>query len=350
MFKNLEELKQEILSGKTNKQIIDERLAYLISEEYKSARQETKKRPGTSQVSFYDGFINDKELIAFNGGTISDCIYQADETDIFNNLIDLIRNNMDKQGFPFNFLVKTVRNYFDIDINSPYYELSEYLKSIAPNNKYFARETLPYIIHEYINSSFEGDIKDFGVGYIYHWNPEFKKNEPNRANVDKSYFESVDWKKMDDNGDTILPISAIRGAGIAACTEYSILTQNCLAFLGFDTYLLGGTISVNGKPEEHNFNVRKIMGKDQYAIVDSAQCVASEIEIGTLSELNNIAVNRFLKDKTEVTYTSDIARQRKKSPLQQKEAELSSLEDKAKTISETEALINKSKGGKNIGE
>ena len=40
---------------------------------------------------------------------------------------------------------------------------------------------------------------------------------------------------------------------IAAGTEYSILTQNCLAFLGYDTYLLGGQLAIGDKKEEQAF-------------------------------------------------------------------------------------------------
>ena len=57
MFNNLEELRTEILSGKTNEEIIKQRIAYLNSKEYRNSRLNTIRRPNTSQTLFYDGFI-----------------------------------------------------------------------------------------------------------------------------------------------------------------------------------------------------------------------------------------------------------------------------------------------------
>lgn len=352
MFSNLEELKTEILEGKTNEEIIKERLEYLNSEKYKARQLSTINRPNTSQVSLYNGYINPDERIAFNGGRVVDCLYSMDEEEIYGELIDLIRNNMDKNGFNSKLLVQKIRNYFKTDESSKYYDLCEYLKRSCPKDPYFARETLPYIINEYVNSNYKGSIKDFGRGYMYHLYSNFGVNAKDRASIERSYYESVDWKKLDDEVDVILPISSIKGAGVAACTEYSMLTQNCLAFLGYDTYLLGGQLSVNGKQEEHNFNVIKRPSSGKYAIVDTAQIVACKnIEnVENLREIKNVVVSRSTKDGTELTYTADISKDnRKLSLLQQREDELSSLEIEAKKISKAEALKN-AKEGQNIGE
>lgn len=333
MFENLEELKAEILQGKRNEEIIKERLDYLNSQEYKSKRSPTVKRPGTAQVLFYDGFISPEEGISFNGGRISDCLYRMDDITIYEKLIDLVRNNMDKSGFNFKRLIQIVRDYFKIDENSIYYELSEYLKSINPNNPYFAREIMPYIINEYINSNFEGSLKDFGIGYLHHWvNKRYQYDVPDIDELDEKYFKSVDWKKLD--GDTELPISAIKGAGIAACTEYSILTQNSLAFLGYDTYLLGGQLAVGDREEEHNFNIRKTPN-GKYEIIDSAQLVCGRIEnassVDDIRNLENLVVKRFSKDETEVSYTS-ASEIRTKTPLEQRDDELAGLEAESEVL------------------
>ncbi len=308
MFNNLEELRSEILSGKTNEEIIKERVDYLTSKEYRDSRLTTIRRTNTSQTLFYDGFINPEEAIAFNGGRVTDCLYKMDDTSVYESIINLIRNNMDKKGFNFKLLIQIVRDYFKCDERSRYYELSQYLKELNPQNPYFAREEMPYIIHQYINSNFSGSLKDFGMGYLHHWFKGYKTANPNIEEMDINYFKSVDWNTIDED-DTILPISSIKGAGIAACTEYAILTQNCLSFLGYDTYLLGGELAVGEKTEQHNFNVIRMPSDGRYAIVDSAQYVAcKKIEnassIDDIKNMQEVLVTRSSKDETEVSYTS----------------------------------------------
>ena len=322
MFNNLEELKNEILSGKTNEEIIKQRIAYLTSKEYRDSRLPTIKRPNTDQVLFYDGFINPEEAIAFNGGRVADCLYRMDDTSIYESIINLIRNNIDKKGFNFKFLIQTVRDYFKCDENSRYYELSQYLKKLNPKNPYFVREEMPYIIHQYINSNYSGSLKDFGMGYLHHWFEGYRTNNPNIDELDDNYFRSVNWDAIGGD-DVILPISSIKGAGIAACTEYAILTQNCLAFLGYDTYLLGGELAVGEKTEQHNFNVIKMPNDGRYTIVDSAQCVAcKKIEnarsIDDIRNMQGVLVTRSSKDETEVSYTS-APEIRIRTPLQERE-------------------------------
>ena len=190
---------------------------------------------------------------------------------------------------------------------------------------------------------------------MYHRYPNFGVNTDDRTSIEQSFYESVDWKNLNDEGDIILPISSIKGAGVAACTEYAMLTQNCLAFLAYDTYMLGGQLSVNGRQEEHNFNVIKRPSSGKYAIVDTAQFVmCKNIEnVENLREIQNVVVSRSTADATKLTYTADISKDNSKlSPLQQRETELASLESEEKTISETEALIDKQneKEGQDIGE
>lgn len=353
MFNNLEDLRNEILSGKTNEDIIRERIAYLTSKEYRDSRLATIRRPNTSQTLFYDGFINSEEAIAFNGGRVSDCLYRSDiDTSIYEELINLVRENMDKKGFSFKLLIQKVRKYFQLDENSKYFELSQYLKTLAPKDPYFAREELPYIIKDYNNSNYSGSLMDFGMGYMQHWykNRGYKTNNPNIEELDEKYYKSIDWDKSED-GDIILPISAIKGSGIAACTEYSILTQNCLAFLGYDTYLLGGELAVGEKQEQHNFNVVRMPSDGRYAIVDSAQYVAcKKIEnaskIDDIRNMQGVSMTRSSKDATEVIYTS-APEIRVKTPLQQKEEELSRLEtERAELFAEQQKQDNENGIGK----
>lgn len=302
MFNNLEELKAEILQGKTNEEIIQERLSYLTSEEYKSKRLPIVKRYDTNQALFFDGFISEEERIAFNAGRVSDCLYIMDDKIIYEILINYLRNNMDERGVRIKGLIQIVRDYFKVDENSIYYELSEYLKKFSPRDPYFARETMPYIISEYSNSNFNGSVKDFGIGHLHHWiNSSYNYDALDIDELDKKYFESIDWENL--NGDMEIPISKLKGSGIAACTEYSILTQNLLAFLGLETYLLGGELDIGDKKEGHNFNIIRARNGG-YQIIDSAQIVYGNIENATslddIRNMKNIPIKRF--GATELRY------------------------------------------------
>ena len=59
MFLNIQELVQEIESGKSTEEIVEERLAYLNSKEYQKNMQRSE------QADFIQGFISDDEKIGF---------------------------------------------------------------------------------------------------------------------------------------------------------------------------------------------------------------------------------------------------------------------------------------------
>ena len=311
MFKNLEELKQEIRAGKTNEQIIQERLQYLKSDEYKKARQATVKRQGTKEVLFHDGYIQEDEEIAFASGDM-DVLYSMDEIKIFNKLIDLVRQNMDKPGLKMGDLINIVNGYFSSDMEtSKYYEIAQYLKEFGKYQKQplFAREVLPKIIVFYNNSSFQGSMLEFTKGFLNFHN-NLGKSNPEYQEYGKRYSESMDFEKIDSLGDASLPISAIKGLKIAACTEKAMLIQNCLAFLGYDSYMLAGTLSSPDKKERHQFNVVRVPNSDKFIIVDAEQCVPAHVIEGVHSleevrSMKNIKTTTRTVQPKEISYDVD---------------------------------------------
>ena len=87
MFLNIQELVQEIESGKSTEEIVEERLAYLNSKEYQKNMQRSE------QADFIQGFISDDEKIGF--GLVDTTCYWMDEKQIFKDVIDsLIRKNI----------------------------------------------------------------------------------------------------------------------------------------------------------------------------------------------------------------------------------------------------------------
>lgn len=270
MFKNAEELRELIRQGKTNQEIINAQLAYLKSDEYRSTKRETLKENETDMIIFHEGYINPEMRVAFVGNMVTDILYYHDDNEIYNIVIDLIRNNMDKKGFSINYMMRIIRDYFYSNEKSPYKDLYDFYKEVIPNNPHFLRENLPYILTNYKCSNWQGNITEFGKAYLYNIIYKTTGNEDYKE-MSEIYNKSLDWDKLDEIGDIELNLSEIKGAGLAACTEYAFLEQNILSFMGFDTYMVGGKIiNENGRDEAHNFNVVK-KSDGTFEIIDTAQ-------------------------------------------------------------------------------
>lgn len=250
--------------------IIEDRLKYLNSDEYRSTRSETKYYDDSMQVYFHDGFIGKNMLIAADGGDIiTQTLYQIDDVDLYSDIIDIVRKHMDEKRVPLKFLVKKVSEYFALNDNSQHKQLVEYFKKSFPNDHYFSRDMMPYIIDYYNHSSFKGSIFEFGRLFAL-----MKYGTENTKNKYKQEIEvfrnSIDWKFIDENPNPVINISQLKGAGVGACTENSILLCNCLAFLEYESYMLGGkVVSSNNYEEQHNFVVAK-KENGKYMIPDSA--------------------------------------------------------------------------------
>lgn len=146
MFDNVEELRELIRQGKTNEEIISARKSYL-----ESSNVGSKQQFNGNQAIFYGGYINKSTLISADDGFIDETLYMVDNIDdLYGDLIDTIRKNIDKHGIPLSIVIKKVKNYFDGSEISQYSELIKYMKQSFPKDKYIARDFLPYIIRYYI--------------------------------------------------------------------------------------------------------------------------------------------------------------------------------------------------------
>jgi hypothetical protein len=85
--------------------------------------------------------------------------------------------------------------------------------------------------------------------------------------------------------------------------RHSILTQNGLAFLVGDSYLIGGEAEIGGKKEGHNFNIVKT-SSGKYGVVDSAQfisrCIENANSIDDIRNMQSFETSRF--DGIKVRY------------------------------------------------
>lgn len=305
MFKDVEELRKLIREGKSNEEIINNQLKYLNSDEYKKNKLKTEKEDGSDIITFHEGFIDSNMSVSFSGGMLFDILYTFDDNSIYETIIDLIRDNMDKKGFSINHMMRIIREYFEVNDNSKYKKLYDMFKEVCPSDPYFGRRTLPYILMNYNYSNFDGDITEFGKAYLYNilYNETHKERY---RELSEKYIESIGFDEMDEAADIYIPISTIKGAGIAACTEYAILEQNILSFLGYDVYMLGGNLKMqNNRVEAHTFNAIK-NNENDYEIIDTAQVVRQKIDnISSVEDLKNLsnvkAINGF---KEEIYYSS----------------------------------------------
>lgn len=251
MFFNIQELVQEIEDGKSTDDIVEERLNYLNSEEYKSKMNRSDK------ADFIQGYISDDEKIS---GTLGDgTYYWMDEKQIYKDIIDeLIRKNLN-----------AIKQYNSLPTQNLMQGVRKYFFGAKPNED-------SLLVYQQMQK--EGKSKDeirteFGeriIKYLLETKDDNDKEEL-----------SNQIEEREDYGNIVpIPISLIKGLKIGECTEMAMLSQNILSFLAYNTYMIEGkTYNANNEIENHNFNFIEKDGR--YIAFDSAMFfsgVAPEIK------------------------------------------------------------------------
>lgn len=275
MFLNLQELIKEIEDGKSTDDIVEERLTYLNSKEYKSKMNRSDKD------DFIQGYISDDEK---KSGTFGDCTYYwMDEKQIFKDVIDsIIRKNL-----------PTIKQYNALSTPNLMQVVRNYFLGAQPN-----KESL-LVYQQMIN---EGKSKanireEFGERLTKHL---LDKRD---AESKKELYAQIE--ERENYGHIVpIPISSIKGLKIGECTEMALLSQNLLSFLGYNTFMVEGkTFNSKNKTEFHNFNFIEKDGR--YYVFDSAlSFFAVAPEIKTPEELlifDKITLNNSQKS---ITYFS----------------------------------------------
>jgi len=304
MFNNIDELRDLIRQGKNNKEIIGERILYLNSEEYKKNRKDKIKKFNSDIIVFYDGFIPSEEPISFTSA-LFETVYSMDLMDIYDELVNLIRNNMDKKGISIGEIIKIVSDYFKYDENNTQYkDMIEFLKEnnfTTQQIQKYLRESLPQLLNYKKHSSFDGSLLDFIIAKSHY----FSHRDDELA---KEFHDSVDWDYLDNHPDIKVNLSDLKGNGIAMCTEKAMTIQNLFSFLGYDSYMICGALrnKSNNKSEGHNFNVIKT--KKGYSIVDAAQCsktfLGNNFNLEDLGKINIDGVNGL---NQEINYSTNFS-------------------------------------------
>lgn len=322
ILKLLEQIKQ----GKTNEDIINERIEYLYSDKYKSKKIDTiyekESIIGTNitigednVVILKEGFIEKAEVIDYQSGKITwSNGYLMDDISIYNDVIDYLRENFEqiskRNGLnkkDIKGIIVKIRNYFKLSTESKYYDTCIYLENWYRDNeekfvfeqedsKLFVRYELPEIIGAYNVSDFEGTIKEFAELYI---DSVFNYRYGIKDGYDQYRDINIDENKL----FTSLNISEVKGTGAVACTEYAMMLQNCLSFLGYDTYMVGGKENGHG----HNYNViRDKNGK--FRVFDVGMLVYGEElnDIDNPMELLNFGERTVINARNdEIVYSSE---------------------------------------------
>lgn len=320
------EILNMINNNLSNDEIISKIIKYLSSEEYKKNKIKTiydnDFLVGTNIVTgqnnvviLKDGFISKDEVIAHENNKIKWFDgYTMDDLSIYRDLLNYIRVNSDrissKNGLTASDMKSIggiIRNYFKLTSDSKYYDVCQYLINWYDTNKnvykfqqdnanLFVRYELPEIISSYEASDYNGSIEEYSKLYIES-NYDFKYGLKTGTDL----YKTITFNE--DKLFTKMSISEIKNTGAAACTEYSMMLQNCLAFLGYNVYMVGGYENNHG----HNYNaIRDKNGK--YRVFDIGMLVYGQelVDINSPEELT-IFGERIVKNSrnSDINYSSE---------------------------------------------
>lgn len=313
MNSELEEIILLIENNVSNEDIINKRLEYLKSDEYKKERLKdineldylfgTKIIVGkNNNIIFKDGFIDEDIVISHESGTINWCDGYTIDISIYNELLNYIRENIElikKQGgISIRSIMAVVRHYFSLSEESKYYNVCNILKEWYNDNsslvrygssQLFIRYELPEIICSYRASDFNGSIEDYTNLYLKHYYLlKYGLLDEN------DLYQQINF----DEGQlfSVLSLSELKNTDASACTEYSMLLQNYMCFIGYESYLIGGKANGGG----HNYNVIKEDGKyrilDVGFLVDGIEISNIDTPYDLLTFGQFIALNQRKKD------------------------------------------------------
>ena len=358
-FNNFKELLELIKSGKTNDEIINERIEYLTSVEYKKNHTYICDEFGSHY--FDDGFLDDKFvdiMYSVNGKNIVEDIeyfpfHSIKGRDFYYEVLDAIRRSINIVNtsnittyiyrYVINYLGKATEKItsFFVPIQELQCEIKEEdLRIYKKNNNsetnknydYYvrtteteikvrkekigkipsnARDVINNLLSLYSSSSFDGSLIEYVKAKLIHetYPKESLKEKKEYLELEKKYVESLKNKSQ----RIIVDISDMKGYGVGECFERSMLAQNLLIFFGFEAYRLGGHIGSNIM-NQHSFNVIvSTVNPTNFYIFDTAQRVFSKIpEVKSVDDLKNMdgieTINEF--DKT-VLYTTTFVENKK---------------------------------------
>lgn len=376
MFNNVMELIELIEKGISNEKIINERLKYLNSEEYRSKRKATKTITNewgdeTKAVLFHDGFIPKDMPIGLETDDSSNCYTINNINNLYEELLNYIRDNKEtikeRKGIAIKYVGEIIKSFFMIPRKESDKEAIEIFKQAWINTikRKFAtgktdaeinrqaqlqvRNQIGGILETWKDAVkanlFKGDFKDYMMIYLYN----LQERDRLSNEISKWRENHQDGGEQDFLKGATLDISEICGYNVAKCTEHAMVTQNVLSFLGYESFMMAGKLKYNNT-EAHNFNVVKKNGK--YYIIDTVNRIYNK-HIETMDnkeaeELTSIGeYSTILKNGETITYylENPILNREQTLSIDEKNTQelgketINELED-TKYMEETETTIN----------
>lgn len=358
-FNNLNELKDLIAAGKTNQEIISERISFLSSDDYIKNLQ--IKKDGNGAILFYNGFYNknmtdvldSEDARTFNEdpdkyGTK----YTIKGEDFYDDILNIIRNTIDiNSGGLLNIIYDYVVNYFEkVDEKTTdfYKKYSEFKYTFQKTNlKFFeqnynenninnynilldmqknsveaAKEKMNKKILDYRNeingllasymiSGYDGDFLEFcEANYCYlkaqnSFTLDMVENNLEYLNLYKKRVLTLDKTTVDKKE---FDICSLKGLGIGACLERSLLSQNLLTFFGYESYKLNGFANDINNPHAFNVISTSTEPKKFYIFDTAMKCKSKLVSANSIDDIINMKDIVLVNKKNDkVKYTTSLA-------------------------------------------
>ena len=184
MFNTLMELIELMENGMSNEEIINERLKYLNSDEYRSKRKLTQNMydnfgDKTNVVVFHNGFIPTDMPVGLESDEVSNCYTINNVNDVYEYVLNYIRNNKEKikeqKGIAIKHVGKIIRYYFRVPHQESDKEAIEIYKQ--ETIKYFKEILNPLeYTDEDINEKAQKNVRNHIGGIVAVWRDALKAN------------------------------------------------------------------------------------------------------------------------------------------------------------------------------
>lgn len=290
MIKNKEELFERLYSGEDIEKIIEDRLSYLNSEEYKSTLYPKIYGEDDENIILKNGFIPNDEIYGMVHnkrefkkayGTMTS--YVIDDNKIYYDILKELkelRPNIEVKIFAK--IVLYCWHYFDDEkFATKYKDIYNYLVEFVKENLYGdnVREKVSMCINEYLYlKNYRKELSE--IKYINLRKKCLRfldKKEKNKSKEDFDaalffYKSGILNEKIEERVfNSPINIKDIKGLKIGKCVEKSMVAQNILSFLGYNAYFVVGKVKNQG----HAWNVVEQDGI--YRTVDVGQFIDDDI-------------------------------------------------------------------------
>lgn len=281
MIKSREELLSRLESGEDVEKLVEERLSYLNSEEYRDTLFPTVYGEDDEDILLKNGFISSEEIF----GTISNpkkfkeifgeiTSYVIDDEQIYIDILnEILRFGIeDIEKLIMSYTIFYFEGFSKDKKSAEFIDILDYLEHTEKVD-FLIRGKIAKLINEYLylkNYKKGLSVKEY-IDLRKKYLNAMQKEEENSSKEENDallfFYESglLDKRTWNQVSNAPINIKDIKDLDIGMCVEKSMLTQNILSFLGYNAYLVNGRSQNNG----HVWNVIEQDGT--YSILDTNQ-------------------------------------------------------------------------------